>query len=155
MLNKEEAQYRGKVESIRVEKKDIPFNDWYYGGLIYDDTNSLFKLAVIDEDDGEIYSATPNQDTICRNTFQKDSTGEYAYERDILKVPNNKTYFTVVNDGGLLGIAPLDMVRYGDFHGSTLLINSDLAQDIISKSKILSNTVDSPEWLEKAEEVNV
>jgi hypothetical protein len=149
---REEKRWRGKVLKLNMDTPghiDIQFNDWVYGGLVYDAVDDEFHIIFFDPEEGKPYVTLPEETSISESTFKKDVEGVMVFEKDILskKFPSGETeFYIVINDNGALGICPLGRYKANLWQNNTIPIHTQLAEDIITKSKVVGNTVDEPEW---------
>ena len=151
-MKKEQKMYRGKVLNISSDLEvEVGFNDWVYGGLVYDEDEDEFNIVFIDEESNP-RAFLPKQDTIGRCTLRKDSKGELVFQGDILHLEENEDrvfsgYFIIIDDHGDLGVARLDSFNEGNWKYNTLSINRSLGKEIIKNSRVVGNIVDDPEWV--------
>lgn len=153
-------RYRGKVMGLNMESElgepiSIHFNEWVYGGLIYDKVDKNYCIVVMDPTDfDKPVIFLPTQESISESTFVKDINGVTIFEKDVLKRLNHKgimEHYIVVDDHGVLGVTHLDMYVKGLTDYNTNNINRPLGAEILTTSTIVGNIIDEPEWLKSYE----
>lgn len=146
---REVKRYRGKVTSVKMfDDIEVPYDDWFYGGLIYDEMDNEFLLVILDEEDGKPMVARPDEDTICMSTFTKDIKSETIFENDILNNPLNNKFYIVVYDHGVLGLLPLERYKLGNWGGESVPLNMISTIQIMVNANIVGNIIDVPDWVE-------